>query len=152
MTASEVPLARLMAIAYRQLIGDLHRRLEERNWHDTRPAYGFVLLATRDRPVTVSELCVDLGMTKQAASKLVDALVRLGYLDRTDRDGGARTRPVVLSARGRDLLAEVEEIYAELERGWAERIGAEGLDRLRRDLITAVAEPDGSLPPIRPLW
>ena len=49
-------------------------------------------------------------------------------------------------------MAEVEEIYAELERGWAERIGAEGLDRLRRDLITAVAEPDGSLPPIRPLW
>ena len=152
MTASEVPLARLMAIAYRQLIGDLHERLDERGWRGTRPAYGFVLLATRDRPVTVSELCSDLGMTKQAASKLVDALVRLGYLDRVDRDGDGRTRPVVLSSRGQDLLGEVEEIYAELERGWAERIGADGLDRLRRDLIAAVAEPDGSLPPIRPLW
>ena len=40
------PLARLFAIAYRQLIDGLHDRLQARGWTDVRPAFGFVLLGT----------------------------------------------------------------------------------------------------------
>lgn len=146
-------LARLLAIAYRQLIDDLHLRLRERGWDNVRPAYGFVLLAAREAPVTISGLATSLGMSKQAASKLAEAMLGDGLLERHagDTEDG-RQRPLALSAEGRRLLSEVEVIYAELEGAWAERIGSERVEQLRRDLATVVAEPDGSLPAVRPTW
>ena len=43
-------------------------------WHDVRPAYGFVLLAARDGPTSATALAGLMGVSKQAASKLVDAM------------------------------------------------------------------------------
>ena len=73
------PLARLFAIAYRLLIDGLHDRLQAQGWTDVRPPYGFVLLAARDQPASVTGLASLMGMTKQAASKLVEAMVAGGY-------------------------------------------------------------------------
>ena len=42
-----VPMARLLAMAYRQLIDGLHERLPAVGFTDVRPSYGFVLLAVR---------------------------------------------------------------------------------------------------------
>ena len=145
-------LARLFAIAYRSLVDDLHAGLRERGWVDVRPAFGFVLLAARDASTTVSELATLTGTTKQAASKLVDAMVAAGYVERgTDATDG-RQRPLTLSDRGRELLATVEEIYAELETRWADVIGRPRVEALRRDLVAVLRRPDGDLPPVRPTW
>ncbi len=73
-----VPLARLLAMAYRHLVVGLHERLAARGWRDVRPQYGYVLLACRDRPTTSGELAGMLGVSKQAASKLADAHGRGG--------------------------------------------------------------------------
>jgi DNA-binding MarR family transcriptional regulator len=147
------PLARLFAIGYRQLIDGLHGRLQARGWTDVRPAFGFALLAARDRPTSATELAELMGMSKQAASKLVDAMVSGGYLQRgTDPEDG-RQRPVSLTGRGEELLAAVEEVYAELEAEWAKLIGASQVDRMRRDLMQVLSDPgDGQLPPVRPPW
>jgi len=148
-----VPLARLLAMAYRQLIDGLHDRLREAGWHDVRPVYGFVLLAARQGPLTASEVGVLMGTTKQAASKLVDAMEQAGYLRRRPSADDARQKVLELNRRGRDLLAAVEGIYAELEAEWAEVVGVAAVERLRRDLTRVlVAGHDGELPPVRPLW
>jgi len=144
-------LARLFAIAYRSLVGDLHTRLRERGFDDVRPAYGFVLLAAREG-TTVTEVAALMGVTKQAASKMVDAMTAAGYLRRSADGGDARRRPVELSARGRRLLETVEAIYAELEASWAAVIGRERVERLRDDLVAVLATAEGSLPPVRPTW
>jgi DNA-binding MarR family transcriptional regulator len=149
--AGEPPLARLFAIGYRLLIDGLHDRLQARGWTDVRPAFGFVLLAARDQPTSVSELAVLMGTTKQAASKLVEAMVAAGYVQRgTDaRDG--RQRPVHLTSRGQELLRSVEQIYSELEQEWADVIGAAHVQRMRRDLVRVLSR-SGGLPPVRPIW
>jgi hypothetical protein len=54
-TAPDPHLARLFAMAYRQLIDGLHERLVEAGWTDVRPAFGFVLLAARRGPTTTTE-------------------------------------------------------------------------------------------------
>jgi DNA-binding MarR family transcriptional regulator len=146
------PLARLFAIGYRSLIDDLHAALRTRGWDDVRPAHGFVLLAARDGPTTVTELVDLLGFTKQAASKLVDAMAAAGYVRREATPADGRRRPVVLTARGRSLLAAVEDVYRELEARWAAAIGPDAVERLRADLVTVLAGPGGSLPPVRPTW
>jgi DNA-binding MarR family transcriptional regulator len=145
------PLARLFAIGYRVLIDGLHDRLREQGWTDVRPAYGFVLLAARDQPTSVTEVAALMGITKQAASKLVTAMMSDGYLERADGSGDRRQRPATLTRRGAELLSAVERIYGELEDGWAQVIGAAQVRTMRADLIRVLADPaDGQLPPVRP--
>jgi DNA-binding MarR family transcriptional regulator len=147
------PLARLFAIAYRQLIDGLHDQLQARGWTDIRPAYGFVLLAARDQPTSVTELAGLMGITKQATSKIVDAMISGGYLRRGNDPQDGRQRPVSLTSRGEELLSAVEQVYAELEDGWAKLIGTSHVDGMRRDLVQVLAEPgSGQLPPVRPPW
>jgi DNA-binding MarR family transcriptional regulator len=151
--AGEPPLARLFAIGYRLLIDRLHDRLRGLGWTDVRPAFGFVLLAARDQPTSVTGLASLMGITKQAASKLVEAMVTSGYVQRETGAPDARQRPVHLTPRGGELLRAVEQIYAELEQEWAQQIGAPGLQRMRRDLVRILSGPDdGELPPVRPPW
>lgn len=145
------PLARLFAIAYRQMIDDLHVQLRGRGWTDVRPSYGFVLLAVREEPMTTTDLAPLLGVTKQAASKLVDAMAIGGYVERTVGPEDLRRRPVALTPRGRQLLDAVEEIYQDLEASWAEVIGERSVAKLRHDLTRVLVSPeDGRLPPVRP--
>jgi DNA-binding MarR family transcriptional regulator len=147
------PLARLFAMAYRMLIDDLHEALRARGWTDVRPAFGFVLLAARSRPTTATELAALMGTTKQAASKLVDTMVAAGYVERTDAADDARQRAIELTLRGKALLATVEDVYVELERGWAAVIGEARVERLRQDLVRVLTERHGGeLPPVRPTW
>jgi predicted transcriptional regulator len=134
--ATGAPLARLFALAYRSLVDGLHEGLRTRGWDDVRPAYGFVLLAAREGPTTTTEIAALTGVSKQAASKLLDAMEAAGYLGRVTSAGDARQRPVKLTARGVALLATVEEIYRELEQGWAETLGPGGCGRPRRGAPT----------------
>ena len=148
-----VPIARLLAMAYRMLMDDLHQRLRDQGWHDVRPAFGFVLLAARDEPTTAKDLAALMGTTKQAAAKLVEAMEEAGYVRRSVSTADGRRREVALSARGRRLLASVESIYADLEAEWAAVIGDGGVARLRGDLTKVVTDRhDGELPAVRPTW
>jgi DNA-binding MarR family transcriptional regulator len=148
----DVPLARLFAIGYRALVDGLHERLAARGWTDVRPAYGFVLLALRNGPASLRDLPAALGTSKQAVSKLVDAMVADGYVARDGDPRDARAKRVELSAKGRDLLAAVEEVYQELESGWADVLGARRLAALRADLTATLrATSGGSLPAVRTL-
>jgi DNA-binding MarR family transcriptional regulator len=152
-TEPPVPLARLFATATRFLIDELHQRLAERGWPGMRPAFGFTLLAARTQPLTSGAIAALLGLTKQAASKQVDAMEAEGYVRRRPARDDARSKVVELTARGHRLLAVVEEIYAELEAEWAAVIGEARVEALRRDLTEVLrASHGGELPAIRPTW
>ena len=105
----------------------------------------------RQEPATSTHLATLMGTTKQAASKLVDTMVAAGYVERHVAADDGRRRPVGLTERGRDLLAAVEGIYAELESEWAAVLGAGELERLRGDLMRVLTDDGtGVLPPVRP--
>jgi len=146
------PLARLFAIAYRSLVDGLHERLAARGWSNVRPNYGFVLLAARGPGIQASEIAALMGISKQAASKLVEAMEQAGYLRRDPHAGDLRAKVVTLTGLGDELLAAVEEIYAELEEEWVAILDPARVDALRADLTTVLrATHGGRLPPIRPV-
>lgn len=149
---SPVPIARLLAMAYRMLMDELHQRLRDEGWDDVRPAFGFVLLAAREEPTTAKDIATLMGTTKQAAAKLLDTMEDAGYVRRRVSKADGRRREVTLSARGRRLLAAVEVIYADLEATWASVIGERAVARLRSDLTRVVADRHGDLPAVRPTW
>jgi len=148
-----VPLARLFATAFRDLIEALHEGLSERGWGEMRAVYGFVLLSASSGPTSASQVASLLGTSKQAAAKLLDQMVSLGYLERGPDEHDRRVVRVSLTERGRHLLRDVEAVYAGLEAQWAEVIGADAVERLRADLEAVLrARHGGELPAVRPTW
>lgn len=149
--AGKVPLARLLAMAYRQLIDALHARLVEHGYTDVRPSFGYVLLAVREKPATGVEIAALLGVTKQAASKVVEAMEAGGYVRRDAHGDDARAKSIVLTPRGRKFLVTVESIYRDLEAEWARATSKRRIEALRDDLrIVLEAAHGGTLPPVRP--
>lgn len=146
-----VPLARLFAVGYRVLVDGLHRRLAERGWTDVRVNHGFVLLAARAGGLRGADVAALLGVSKQAASKLLDGLVDAGYITRERHARDDRAKLVRLTDRGHALLAAVEEIYTELESEWAGLIGVAAVESVRGDLTAVLQRAHGGrLPVITP--
>jgi DNA-binding MarR family transcriptional regulator len=149
----QTPLARLFAMALRSMIDELHARLVDHGHSDLRPAFGFVLNRVRDGGATVVGIAELLGVTKQAASKIVDAMAEAGLVRRAPHGNDGRAKLVVLTDAGAEFLRTAESIYAEIEEEWAAIVGRAHVDTMRADLLKVLrATHDGKLPPIRPTW
>lgn len=139
-----------LAAALLAAAGELTQRINDgvvARGFDGRPAYGFAFTRLAPGGATVTELAAHLGFTKQAASQLVDELVRKGYVERRAHPEDARARLVVLTGRGRACARAAEEAAAEAVGAWADVLGEGGVRELC-DRLARIA-PDG---PIRPSW
>ncbi|MER7918929.1 MULTISPECIES: MarR family winged helix-turn-helix transcriptional regulator [unclassified Streptomyces] len=125
----------------------IHEGVVARGFADLRPAHGFAFARLAPDGATVTELAAHLGVTKQAASQLVDEVVRRGYAERRPHPGDARARLVVLTERGRACTRAAEEAAAEVVGGWRELLGEAEVRALWGSL--ARIAPHG---PVRPLW
>ena len=149
-TADE-PLGRLLAMALSAVVEELHESLQRRGWGPTRPLWGFVLLALRDEPRSISEVGVLLGVSKQAAGKVVDGLTEAGLVQRSPNAADRRAAVIRLTKRGSRFLADVETIYTEIESRWEDAIGQGRLADLRTGLASALNVRYGTeRPPLRP--
>ncbi|WP_112470767.1 MarR family winged helix-turn-helix transcriptional regulator [Streptomyces triticisoli] len=138
--------AALLAVAG-ELTQRIHDGVVARGFEGLRPAHGFAFSRLAPDGATVTELAAHLGVTKQAASQLVDEIVRKGYAERRPHPGDARARLVVLTERGWACTRAAEEAAAEAVRRWAEVLG-EGEVRALWGNLGQIA-PGG---PIRPAW
>ncbi|WP_409472986.1 MarR family winged helix-turn-helix transcriptional regulator [Streptomyces sp. HC307] len=112
-----------------------------------RPAYGFAFARLAPDGATVTDLAAHLGITKQAASQLVDELVRKGYVERRPHPEDARARLVVLTRRGWACTRVAEEAAADVVREWSGLVGEAEVRALHRQLLR-LAPND----PLRPSW
>ncbi|MER7924382.1 MarR family winged helix-turn-helix transcriptional regulator [Streptomyces sp. NPDC096057] len=130
--------------------GDLTKRINDgvvARGFEARPAYGFAFARLAPDGATATELAAHLGVTKQAASQLVDELVRKGYAERRPHPGDARARLVVLTASGWACTRAAEEAALEAVQPWVDLLG-EGEVRVLCDRLRRIA-PYG---PLRPTW
>ncbi|GAA3503909.1 MarR family winged helix-turn-helix transcriptional regulator [Streptomyces prasinosporus] len=131
--------------------GELAQRIHEgvvaRGFEGLRPAHGFAFARLAPGGATVTDLAAHLGVTKQAASQLVDELVRKGYAERRPHPEDARARLVVLTELGRACTRAAEEAAAEAVGAWGDALGEPEVRALREALLRIA--PEG---PIRPVW
>ncbi len=125
----------------------IHEGVVARGFEGLRPAHGFAFARLAPDGATVTDLAVHLGMTKQAASQLVDELARKGYVERRPHPADARARLIVLTETGWACTRAAEEAAAEAVGAWADVLGEGGAAELR-DRLLRIA-PGG---PIRPAW
>ncbi|GAB2749637.1 MarR family winged helix-turn-helix transcriptional regulator [Streptomyces bullii] len=138
--------AALLAVAG-ELTQRIHDGVTARGFEGLRPAHGFAFARLAPHGATVTDLAAHLGVTKQAASQLVDELVRKGYAERRPHPQDARARLVVLTERGRACTRAAEEAAAEAVAAWTGVLG-EGDVRMLRERLLRIA-PRG---PVRPSW
>lgn len=131
----------LLLGAFRSLIDELHRRLAEQGHPDLRPAHGFALRMAAGGG-SVSDLGRRLGVSKQAASKTVTGLERLGYARRVPSGTDQRQVEVVLTPHGSEALTLSGEILSELRDEWAEAVGEREMAAVE-DVLARLSPYDG---------
>jgi DNA-binding MarR family transcriptional regulator len=147
MDVEAVQLAMSVLAAASRVIDRIQEGLARRGYDDVRPAHGFAFVRISQGDATVLDVAEHLGVTKQAASQLVEQLVQRGYVTRVADPFDARRRPLALTARGRACTRAAEASAAEAVRDWEDELGADGVRRLTR--LLARVSPDG---PLRPAW
>jgi DNA-binding MarR family transcriptional regulator len=109
--------------------------------YDDLPRNGLYViggLAIEDRDIPLSQLISELGVSKQGAGQLVDALVARGYLERTVDPEDRRRLNITLTERGRAAAAVQGEARARIDKALVERIGEEDVARMRRGLAVLI--------------
>ncbi|MCX4975731.1 MULTISPECIES: MarR family winged helix-turn-helix transcriptional regulator [unclassified Streptomyces] len=142
-----IALSAVLLAAAGELTQRIHEGVVARGFEGVRPAHGFAFARLAPDGATVTDLAAHLGVTKQAASQLVDEVVRKGYVERRPHPSDARARLLVLTELGWACTRAAEEAAAEAVRPWVELLG-EGEVRALRDRLARIA-PYG---PIKPAW
>ena len=130
-----------------ELVAGIQAGGAARGFGDVRPAHGYAFVRLAPDGATIGELAEYLGFTKQAASQLVDELVRKGYVERRPHPTDARARLVVLTDRGWACTRAADAAAEETVAPWIATLGPERFHALVADL--ARLAPRG---PIRPSW
>jgi DNA-binding MarR family transcriptional regulator len=106
----------LLAIG-RMLIAQTARSLAQLNANVTLPQFRALVVLATSGPARVVDLAAELRVQPSTATRMCDRLVRKGLVSRHEHPADGRAAWVVLTATGRNLVAEImrrrrEEIAA----------------------------------------
>ena len=135
---AELDLPTLASLAGAAANRHLLRRLHEDGYVGVRTSHGYVIQNLIDETPTVGELAARLGVTQQAASKVVGEMEGMGLVARDPDPADSRVRRVTLTAHGQALLAAGRKERTELERAVAANVG--DLAEAKRTLLGLLEE------------
>ncbi|WP_405136204.1 MarR family winged helix-turn-helix transcriptional regulator [Nocardia sp. NBC_01388] len=143
----------LLGQAYQAFVQELHTHLAEHGHRVLGASYGYVLRTLAENALTASQLGERLGITAQGAAKIVDEMVRHGYVERRPDPEDKRAKLLHLSDHGRDMLNTVRQFHAEYEKTLTARTGKEHIETVRAVLTEIINTPtdSGTERPFRPL-
>ncbi|RDI62745.1 MarR family winged helix-turn-helix transcriptional regulator [Nocardia pseudobrasiliensis] len=136
--AQDLPLLLLAAAA--EVTDAVHAGVVAAGFADVRPSHGFAFVRMAPDGATVGEIAEHLGVTKQAASQLVEELVNKGYAQRNPHPHDARARLITLTERGWAATRAADAAVAGFTAQWAERLGITTLSEVR-DALAQVVRP-----------
>jgi DNA-binding MarR family transcriptional regulator len=109
-----------------------HHRLKEAGHTDIRQGHGCVFRFIHEGGSRLTELAESSGLSKQAVGEVVDDLEKLGYVERAQDPEDGRAKVIRLTESGADAQRTALEIFADIERDFAERYGAERVATMRQ--------------------
>lgn len=111
----ELALTYLAQFVGQQANDSVLASLHAEGFEGLRTSHGYVFQHLTGGTRRVTEIARLMGVTQQAASKIVSELVSLGYVELGVSDD-ARARNVTLSKRGKQALARARSLRRKLER------------------------------------
>ncbi|MGW5309008.1 MarR family winged helix-turn-helix transcriptional regulator [Nocardia thailandica] len=140
MPAPAQDLPYLLLAAATEVTDAVHAGVQAAGFTDVRPTHGFVFVRLAPAGATIGEIADHLGVTKQAASQLVDELLRKGYVARGPHPADARAKLVTLTERGWACTRAADAAAAAWLRRAGERVGAGTLAEVR-DALAGLVTP-----------
>ena len=140
---ADTDLAILVVGAARVVADRLGDAVARSGIDDMRPPFGFVIRALSDRDRTLTELAGLLGVTKQAAIKVVDEMESRGFLVRATDPDDRRVKVLRLTTKGRKVRRVALAASRRMERELRAGIGDATVDELRRGLEELLARHGG---------
>lgn len=141
---SQVVMTGLWGAALDAFLDAFRVELEQTEYKDIRITHGCVFRFVRDDGMRLTRLAELAAITKQSAGEIVDDLVKRGYVERVPDPADKRAKLIRLTQKGREAQATGFALFAEIERRWIERYGAERWAAMRdllEELVAAEA-PD----------
>jgi DNA-binding MarR family transcriptional regulator len=137
-TTSWAPLPALLDDLAGNGFGEFQERLSEAGHPAIRQGHGCVFRFIHEGGSRLTELAESSGLSKQSVGEVVDHLEQLGYVERAQDPEDGRAKVIRLTERGADAHRTALGIFAEIERDWADRYGAERVATMR-ELLEEIA-------------
>jgi DNA-binding MarR family transcriptional regulator len=131
----EPDLAILMTGSARVIADRLGDAVARAGVDDMRSSFGFVIRALAENDRTLTELSELLGVTKQAAIKVVDEMERRGYVERRPDPADRRAKVIRLTDKARKVRRTALRASGRLEAELVADLGAADVDAARRVLL-----------------
>jgi DNA-binding MarR family transcriptional regulator len=137
-------LAILIVGAARVVADRLGEAVERIGIDDMRTPFGYVIRALADHDSTLTELAELLGVSKQAAIKVVDEMEARGFLARHPDPDDRRVKLLRLTDKGRKVRRAALAASHSMERELRGELGDPSVDMLR-DALDAMLARDRAL-------
>ena len=131
LTQTWTPLPALLDDASVSGFREFRQRLAAAGHPTIRPGHGCVFRFIDEEGSRLTYLAEQSGLTKQAVGEVVAELEGLGYVERAPDPEDRRAKVIKLTDLGADAQKVGREIFAEMERDWAERFGAHRVAAMR---------------------
>ena len=146
-TQPDLPLVALLGGVGDAVRSELFARLTGLGFAAIRPAHGCVFGNIEPEGSRLTALAERSGLTKQSVGEAVADLEQLGFVERVPDPADGRAKIIKLTPHGGEALAAGLEIFADIERRFADEIGEERYAEFRETLselherTRAAAEP-----------
>jgi DNA-binding MarR family transcriptional regulator len=137
-TATWTPLPALLDDVASKSFSEFQKRLTEAGHPAIRLGHGCVFRFIHEGGSRLTELAESSGLSKQSVGEVVDDLEVLGYVERAQDPQDGRAKVIKLTEQGADAHRTALGIFADIERDWAQRYGAERVATMR-ELLEEIA-------------
>lgn len=127
-------LVALLGSVKEDLLEEMYRRVAAAGYPGLRPSHGCIFRYLDVDGSRLSELAEKSGMSKQAFGEHVANVEVLGYVLRVPDPEDGRAKLVVPTPQGCEVLILGRQIFADIEREWAETVGEDRVAALRETL------------------
>lgn len=148
-THSPKLIGHLMAVTYFIQRKAMDKLAGSRGYPSLSLAYeGYIaLMADQDR--SPGELAAQLGISKQACSKTVGEMEKMGLIERRRNPEDSRSSLLSLTAKGHQLIEDGIEASTEIQQQFADILGIDALEKLIAVLETVCHKLSISIPTYR---
>ena len=142
----QVDFGVLLAVAHGTFFDRQHRHMVDQGHTGFTTRTGFVLRVLGDEALSLRELADRLEMSSPAALKVIDAMVRDGYVERTPAPEDRRVRTVRATGRGHAALAAARAFHASVEQELVAAVGPADAAAVRRGLEALAGQATEVIP------
>ncbi|NHO65899.1 MarR family transcriptional regulator [Aestuariicella hydrocarbonica] len=125
-------IAHLMVVTHFVVKDTLDKLTASNRYPKLSMTYERYIPVLAERDISPGELAARVGSSKQACSKVIKELEKLGLVERRQNPEDGRSRLLSLSDKGWQLLQDGSRVTAEVQQGLAEQLGSERMDQMVR--------------------